>query len=419
MLDRKTAPLAEAISKPNFPKPEIVTLPKGIEVVTLRQPSQPVIMIDIVLATGRWQEASPGISYFVAKMLTEGTNKKSSAAIAEELDFHGSHLEITPTLDHVYIKLYCLKKFFETQVSLLFHLLEDSNFPEKQFDKLKTIRTQQIQQQHAKTNALCGLKFRESIYGSTHPYGHIITTEDVAQTSVADVRYFFQNAFFIQPKVFMAGAVDDFEVQLITKKMCNLPWTKAQAGGSIHAMKSENVLLDWENSVQSSIRFGGHTIPKTDQDIHNLKITNELLGGFFGSRLMKNIREEKGLTYGISSSIMHLAKGSYWVIGTDILKEKSSLAMEEIKKEIARLQNEPPSFEELELLRNYIQGKWLMNFDSCFNSMQLIMSNHLSGLSDRYWYEFISVLEKCTPEIISETAKKYYNLDQTTIAIVG
>ena len=419
MLDRKTAPLADAISKPNFPKPEIKNLPNGIEIVTLCQANQPVIMVDLVLATGRWQESTPGISYFVAKMLIEGTNKMRSAEIAEELDFHGSHLEITPTLDNVYIKLYCLKKFFETQISLLFHLLESSNFPEKEFEKLKNIRTQQIKQQHAKSNALCGLKFRESIYGSAHPYGQIINTEQVAQTSIGDVKYFFKNAFFIEPKVFMAGAVDDKEIDLISEKIARLPLSKARPGGSIHAVKSENVILDWENSVQSSIRFGGHSIPKRHKDIHNLKITNELLGGFFGSRLMKNIREEKGLTYGISSSIMHMNKSSYWVIGTDVLKDKSSLAIEEIKKEIILLQTEPPSVEELNTLKSYIQGKWLMTFDSCFNSMQLIMSNHLSGLSSQYWYDFISTLEKCTPETISETALTHYDLDQSTVAIVG
>ncbi len=376
-------------------------------------------MVDIVLSTGRWQESTPGISYFVAKMLTEGTSKMTSAEIAEELDFHGSHLEITPTLDHVYIKLYCLKKFFENQTALIFHLLSDANFPDKEFEKLKTIRTQQIKQQHAKTNAFAGLKFREAIYGDTHPYGQIIQTTDVSQTTVEDVKYFFKNSFFIDPKVFLAGHVEEAEINFVSEKVSALPITKAKPNGSITAAKNLDVQLDWANSVQSSIRFGGHTIPKTHEDIHNLKITNELFGGFFGSRLMKNIREEKGLTYGISSSIMHLDKGSYWTVGTDVLKEKSPLAIDEIKKEIMRLQNELPSEEEVNILKNYIQGKWLMSFDSSFNSMQLIMSNHLSGLTSQYWYDFIEALEKCTPETISATAQKYYNLEETTKVVVG
>ena len=419
MLDRKIAPIADIISKPNFPKNEIEKLANGIEIVVLRQSNQPVIMVDLVLATGRWQEATPGISYFVAKMLTEGTHKYTSAEIAEELDFHGSHLEINPTLDHVYIKLYCLKKFFDNQVSLLFHLLTASNFPDKEFEKLKTIRIQQIKQQHAKTNAFAGLKFRESIYGDTHPYGQIINTTDIKQTRIEDVRYFFKNAFFIEPKVFLAGAVDKEEIDTISNLFASLPIAQAKAHGTILAVENRDIFLNWENSVQSSIRIGGHTISKKHTDIHNLKITNELLGGFFGSRLMKNIREEKGLTYGISSSLMHLDKNSYWVIGTDVLKEKSEVALNEIKKEIVKLQNEEPSEEELAVLKSYIQGKWLMSFDSCFNSMQLIINNHLSGLTSKYWYDFLEALEKCTPETISITAQRYYNLEETTSAVVG
>jgi zinc protease len=419
MLDRKTAPAADKISQPNFPTSESLFTSNGIEIITLRQASQPVIMVDIVLETGRWQESTPGITYFVSKMLLEGTAKKSSAEIADELDFHGSHMEITPTLDYVYIKLYCLKKFFENQISLLFHLLTESNFPKKEFEKLKTIRIQQIRQQHVKTNAYCGLKFRESIYGSAHPYGQIIGEAEVTQTRVEDVKFFYENSFFISPKVFLAGAVDDNEINLIAEKLKTINIKLPKAAGSILSVKSNDVAIDWENSVQSSIRLGGHTIGKSHKDIHNLKITNELLGGFFGSRLMKNIREEKGLTYGISSSLTHMDKGSYWVIGTDVLKEKSRLAIDEIKKEIIRLQNEAPSQEELEVLKSYIQGKWLMSFDSCFNSMQLIMSNHLSGLNHQYWYDFIHALDACTPEIISATATKYFKLNESTETIVG
>ncbi|MEP0366793.1 MAG: pitrilysin family protein [Cyclobacteriaceae bacterium] len=419
MLDRTAAPPSDNIAKPNFPEAQIVSGAQGIDLVVLEQQAQPVIMLDIVIPVGRFSETVSGISYLAGKMLLEGTSKKSSAEIASEIDFHGSHLEITPTLDHLYIRLYCLKKFFSNQAKLVFELLADSIFPEKEFEKLKTIRSQQIKQQHAKTNAFAGLKFRETIFGSGHPYGKLVTLQDVNGTSLDQVKAFFSEQFKVRPTIFMAGAVGPEELSIVNDRLSKFEFIAPKKPTTPKLPGNETLNISWDNSVQSSIRFGSASINKSHADIHKLKITNELLGGFFGSRLMKNIREEKGLTYGISSSMVHLQHGSYWVIGTDVLKEKVNLALNEIRKEIENLQNTPPTFEELELLKNHLKGKWLMSFDSCFNSMQMITGNYLSGLTNQFWLDFMQTVDEISAEDISATLTKHFDPSGASSVVVG
>lgn len=418
-IDRTIAPLSDKISKPNFPKAEVHKLSQGIDLVILPQQDQPVILFDFVIPLGRHEESIPGSTFFASKMLLEGTATKSSADIANQLDYHGSHLEITPTLDHIYIRLYCLKRFFENQMALVFELIGDSIFPKNEFEKLKTIRVQQTKQQHAQTNAFAGLKFRETLLGKSHPYGEILGIDGIEKTQLDSVINFYKTRLFVKPTLFLAGAVEDEEISIIEKGLEAFDFRDPEIGKEVTIHTGAENKINWDNSVQSSIRFGGLTISKSNRDIHKLKIANELFGGFFGSRLMKNIREEKGLTYGISSNLVHLKNASYWVVGTDVLKEKTTLAIEEIKKEIAHLQNTPPSIEEVETLKNYIKGKWLMSFDSVFSSMNRITNNYLTGLTNQYWHDFINEVDNTTPEQISETMTKYFDAESAITVTVG
>ncbi|WP_258102564.1 pitrilysin family protein [Marinoscillum sp. MHG1-6] len=417
MLDRSVAPAAEKISKPNLPSPEIIPISEGMELVVLTQHDQPAIMLDLAFPVSRSTENNSTI-YLAAKMLMEGTREKSSAEIASFLDFHGSHLEIRPSLDHVHIRLYCLKKYFNSQLNLIVELLNESIYPERQFEKAKNIRTQQIKQQHAKTNAFASLKFREKVFGAQHPYGRISSVEEVVSTTHEEVLKFYQNGLLTQPSIFLAGDVSQNEIELLNGALKPLQFYNTANTSSNKTISSSGEHIIWENAVQCSLRMGGQIIDKNHPDIHLLHITNELLGGFFGSRLMKNIREEKGLTYGIHSSIVHLKDGSYWTIGTDVLKEKADLAVNEIKKEIQTLATTSPSEEELATLKSYLQGKWLMSFDNCFNSMQHIVQNNLAGLDQQYWIGFLNQLESCTAKDIRQTAAKYFNKDLIEV-IVG
>lgn len=418
ILDRTKAPEAHDIIFPIIPVTQEFRLSNGIDFTILNQGNQPVVLLEMVFPVGRGNEPVPGISYYVSKMLTEGTLRRTSEQIASVFDFYGSHLEISPTLDAVTIKLYTLNRFFPELAQVLLELIQDSIFPEKEFEVVKRIRVQQILQQHAKNNSFAGLKFREALFGDAHPYGEIITEEKAEQITIDDVRA-FGKAFSVKPEIFLAGLVTDKEIQVVTDTFGQAVFDhKLESNPSQKPPKGLDVDIVREDSTQASIRYGIHTISRRHPEVHKLKITNNLFGGFFGSRLMKNIREEKGLTYGIHSSLIHLQEASYWQVGTEVLRDKVDLVKEEIAKEIKQLQETPPSPNELHTVISYMKGKLLTTFDTPFNAIHTIKDVKLNGLGMDYFEDYRETLATITPEDICEMATKYFDSGNATSVTV-
>lgn len=410
MTDRTKAPNTHEITLPVIPAIQEVKLPNGVQSTLLNQGTQPVVLLEIVIPIGRHNEPIPGISYYLAKMLTEGTKARSSEEIASVFDFYGSHLEVSPTLDSIHIKLYTLTKFFQELSGILLELLQESIFPEREFEVVKNIRIQQILQQHARNNAYAGLKFRESLFGVDHPYGEIISVEKARKISIDDLRQ-FSGALLARPEIFLAGLVGDREIKILSDRFGQADFGYSLKAGTFQSAKGTSEKITREDSTQASIKHGDYTISRSHADTHKLKITNSLLGGFFGSRLMKNIREEKGLTYGIHSSVVHLKDASYWQVSTEVLRDKVELARTEITNEIVRLQDTPPSADELDTVLNYLKGKLLTTFDTPFNTMNVIKNVKLAGLDAGYFEAYQNTLLSISGEDISEMAAKYIDTE--------
>ncbi len=417
MLDRSVAPPAEAIHKPTFPDFKTYDLAHGANLYCINQGEQPVIMMELVIPIS--SHLGPEVSYFLCKMLMEGTRTKTSEEIAEALEYYGSHLEATPSFDHIFIRLYSLKRFFSIQLQLLEELLMESTLPESEFETTRSIRIQQLQQQQAKTSTVASQRFRLSLFGKEHFYGKIVLPEVTKELTLTEVKAYYETDFRVVPTVFLTGEVSGNEVSLVQGFISRLQFKNAATKMMDATYTTDLISVPWKNAVQTSIRLGGQSITRSHPDVHLLKIANDLFGGFFGSRLMKNIREEKGLTYGINSSITHLAGASYWTVSTDLLKEKADLAISEIQLELQKLINTPPSQEELETVINYSKGKFLMSFDSAFNSMSMVRGLILSGLDYTYWHAFLNSLGKVTPEQISDVLQKHFDREKFTVVKVG
>ncbi len=405
MLDRTLAPPSNQIQRPKFPVTDELFI-NDIPVVLLNQGNQPVTLFELVIPVGRWHEPKPGLSYFLFKMITEGTKNKSASEIASTFDFYGSHLEVTPTLDNVSIKLYSLNKFLPKVLPLLISLLSESIFPEREFVTLKQIRSQQIKQQLARNNVYASMKFREMLFGENHPYGFMLSPEAVDDISLDDV-VSFEDALLVRPRIFISGQIDELVLTAVSQALEDASFGKVLASSTHDLSASNRQTIVREDSTQASIRIGKLAIDKHHDDIHQLKITNTLLGGYFGSRLMKNIREEKGLTYGIHASIINLEKFSYWAISSEIQKSKIELAKTEILKEVERLANNEPGEKEMLMLKNYTRGKFLSSFDSPFSSHEMIKGLLLANLDTIYLQNFLDSLDRIQPNDISEMTKKH------------
>lgn len=416
MLDRSVAPQASAIVRPKLPQPDELSL-GNLPVTVLNQGNQPVVLFEMIVPVGWWEEPKPGLAYYLFKMLTEGTRQKSAEQIAAVFDYYGSHLEVTPTLDHVSIKLFALSGFLPELLGLMNEMLTEVSFPENEFETLRQIRQQQIRQQYARNNTFASMKFREMLFGKAHPYGIMMDEALAARISLDDLNE-HKNILLSTPHIFLTGNITEEVLTTVQDRMGQLEFTSPPSRNNNPISGVRQLSITREDSTQASIRSGHLTINRDHPDTHKLKIANTLLGGFFGSRLMKNIREEKGLTYGIHSSIMHLQHASYWHISSEVLRDKTELAQEEIKKEINLLRLYAPENQEFEMVKNYIKGKFLSSFDSPFSSHEMFKMLKLSQLTSEHFNDFLETLDSMQPGEVCEMANQYFHKEMTDLKVV-
>lgn len=417
MPDRTTAPPALAIRKPSFPVLAKHELSNGINVNIHNELLQELCLLELIVPIGKHEEDIPGINHYLFKLISEGTPTMNSEQIADAFEYCGGHLEIVPMLDYVSIKLYSLNRFFPRLVKLLAQLLSEANYPEAELDTAKQIRLQQYRQNMSRNQTLASIKFRECLFGESHPYGSVVSEDDILNVKREDLLS-RKGRLLAEPYILITGSVNDAILNALEESIGQLPVHSPDRTHptSIHACPEK--IID-RSGNQASIRLGSTSIDRRHKDIHCLKITNELFGGFFGSRLMKNIREEKGLTYGIHSSISHLQHASYFSISSEVLKEKSELVLEEIIKEAQHLQAKPPGEAEFRKLISYLKGKFLISNDSVFTTHTTIKNLHLAELGFDYLMAYYEHLDTITPEDISLMANRYIQPGQFVKVIVS
>jgi predicted Zn-dependent peptidase len=222
--------------------------------------------------------------------------------------------------------------------------------------------------------------------------------------------------------VFIAGKIHKDTISLLDKYLGQLPVNKlisSVMGSPVHSEANKKVFIEKRKAVQSAIRIGSPTINKLHADYHGLQITDTLLGGYFGSRLMKNIREEKGLTYGISSNINSLQLSGYKVIATEVGKKYTQKTLDEIYKEIKILQTEPVDRKELDVVRSFMTGELLRMFDGPFAVADSFRSAWEYGFDNTFYYKLAEKIKTIEPDEIMWMAKTYYNIDELYEVVVG
>lgn len=419
MLDRTIAPAAEKIESITIPEFSKRNLKNGVPVYFLNSGNQEVLKIEIILNSGVKYENVAGSSYLVSRLLTAGTTNKSASQIATELDYFGAFTETSSGFDHITISIYCLKKFLAPILALITDLLCNSIFPVEELQTTIRQKLNELSISDRKDSQVAAKKFRQNLFGLEHPYGQVLSAEDLNNISHDDVVDFYNSTFFNAPMVTVCGKVDTEVLDQIGESFEKFPVKNVDPKEGNIIQFNQKQIIDRPESVQSSIRIGCLTINKHHPDIHKLHITTSLLGGYFGSRLMKNIREDKGYTYGIGASIAHLQDASFLVISTDVVKKYTQNTVQEIENEIRILQNEPVDINELETLKNYLSGKFLSGLDTAFNIAGKFKAVKLHGLGYGYYNDFLKTLQEISPEEIQQTAKEYFNLDQMNSVIVG
>lgn len=419
MIDRSIAPSFTRSTNFELIKPEELTLPNGAKVFFVSGGTQAVIRVEIILKAGRWYESVWGASYFSSQLLSKGTSRKNSFEIAQIFDQYGAHFEISPGLDVVSISLYTLSKNLRPTLALVRELLEDSAFPEKELAQSTSIYLQNLKVNNEKTSFQASKLFRKKLFGDNHPYGKELEAEDVTELAAEQLKEHYAS-FGKDFTLIVSGKVDDANKQDIIETFRVLPYRmvseKQIAADTVNTLHER---ISKKGSLQSSIRMGRKAIARAHADYASVLFLNHILGGYFGSRLMRNIREDKGLSYGIYSSLHTLQHDNYTVIGADVNNENLDLTFEEIRKELKRLCTELIDAEELEIARNHFIGSLQAEITTPFAHADKIKNIFLFNLPQDYYQKMINTIDGIQSEELIAIAGKYFAEDSFIEVAVG
>ncbi|NDK57093.1 M16 family metallopeptidase [Pontibacter fetidus] len=423
MLDRTKAPDIQEIDAVSIQVAEVTHLSNGVKLHIIKSETQPVIRLDFVFKAGKVYENIKGASDLSAKMLFEGTKNYTAKEIAEKVAFYGASFDNTHGYDRSEFTLYCLSKYTTDLLPVVLDVLQNPVFPAEEFKILKKRNQQNLKIQRQKNNYLATHSFTKLIYGEDHPYVYGYEEGALDGLTLEDVKnFYFQNYSLSGLEIFACGAIDDNLENILIEEFSKIK-TPAEKPTTSHYVEASNTNKEAfdkvEESLQSSIRTG-MTFPHIlHPDFHKLTVLNEILGGYFGSRLMRNIREDKGYTYGIYSTISPKEKDSMFYIGTDVNYEVTENTLSEIKKEIQLLQRELVPNDELKTVQSYMIGKFLNNIATIFEQADKYKRIILYGLPKDYYSNYINTIKTIDAEEIQQLAIKYLNIDDLKTAVAG
>jgi len=423
MIDRTIEPKINEAAKPVIILPEAISLDNGLPVHILNAGTQEVTRLDFIFEAGLWHESKPLQSALSNAMMQEGSERYSGAQIAEIMDFRGSYIQFV--VDHHFgtISLISLNKHLPHLLPVIEDLIKHSSFEQHEFETLINRRKQRFLLENKKVKVLCQKKFSEVLFGNQHPYSQKVKKEDFQSISRDDL-YDFYTTFYRSGncRILATGNTDAQLAHLLNQHFGDNDWQGGKMvlpSFSIQSSDKKVHQVKKKDAIQSAIRVGCLMVKKDHPDFHGLQVLNTILGGYFSSRLMANIREEKGYTYGIGSSILSLSEAGYLVIATETDQTYVNDTISEIFAELNRLRDEPVSEQELKRVRQYLLGEFIRDFDGPFAQAHSFRSVADFGLDHRFHEQYYQTLMNITPEKLQTLAQQYFIESEFYTVVAG
>ena len=413
MLNRTVSPpIKNAVDLNLTLKPyEKIVLKNNAPVYAFNAGVEEVMMIEFVFYAGNCYEKQNIIASATNHLLKNGTSQKTAFQINEHFEYYGAYLNRVCYNETATLTLHCLSRHLSQLLPVVREILTDSIFPEQELGIFKQNSKQQLSVNLQKSDFVANRLIDKYLFGENHPYGKFSTDEAYNALQPKQLRDFY-NEHYINGKciLFAAGKLPgDFEEQLnnfFGDMKFNNPVQQPENIPTPEVQKKFRINNDTDG-VQGAIRIARPFPNRHHPDFKKAMILNTLFGGFFGSRLMDNIREEKGYTYGIHSYIQNHIQQTAWMISTEAGKDVCEATIEEVYKEMNLLREELVDEEELLLVKNYLMGGNLSDLDGPFQIINRWKNLILNELDENYFYESMNTIKKITAEELRELAGKY------------
>jgi predicted Zn-dependent peptidase len=423
-MNRAIAPEIKLIDTVHLPKYELIHLDNNVPVYIINEGEQEVVKIELMFKSGKWFEPKNLVADLTNRMLREGTTKHTAKQIADTFDFYGANINTGAGFETGGAVLYSLSREVTNILPLLFEVLTDSVFPEHEFETIITNRKQKLAVDMKKNDFIANRNFVNALYGQKHPYGRVTEPEHFSLISVQDLKDFFKKYYHAgNLTIIISGKFNDTLIKELNTTFGVKNWNGPKAEDNItYPVESSAELVhhvEKEESVQSAIAIGNLSINKTHPDFLKLSVLNTVFGGYFGSRLMSNIREEKGYTYGIYSSFVSYPHSGFLEIASEVGKPVREATMKEIEHEINVLRTEPVGEDELAVVKNYISGKILRSIDGPMKFSETLKGLIIYNQDTTYIQQFMKTVREVTAEELQALAVKYLDYSKMYKVTVG
>jgi zinc protease len=417
MPDRTKAPLIiDALDMKMALKPiSRYQLNNGVEVYAINAGEEEVLQLELVFAAGNSWEQQNIVAASTNHLLKNGTASRTAFDINEHFEYYGSYLNRHCYNETATLSLHTLRKHLPELLPVMAEMITSSTFPQTELDIFKQNSKQRLAVNLQKCDFVANRLIDAQLYGEQHPYGKYATMEAYDALN-REVLVDFFNHYYLYGKciIFVAGKLPPDIYEQLNRAFGNLPMTGYHPEAVEKDFDPEEKIANRTSrisndakGVQGAIRMARHFPNRHHPDFQKVGVLNNLFGGFFGSRLMDNIREDKGYTYGIHSYLQNHVEQSAWVVSTEAGRDVCEAAIKEVYHEMEQLRNEPVEDDELRLVKNYMLGSILGDLDGPFQIIGRWKNYILNGTNENYFYKALETIRQITAEEIQELANKY------------
>jgi zinc protease len=419
MINRTLAPTITAIHEISFTAPKIIPLNEQVNLFWMNEIYDETTRIELHFDAGtiRSEEKVAG---FVNSLLLSGTATKNSTTINNELDSLGVFTDIEVGQEIAIVSIYCLRKNAEKAFSIVLDAITNVSFHAHEIEDIVREKKQNFLIGSEKVSILARREFQASIFNNSAAYSRQLKLEDFENLTKETLNAFHKEHYLHGlVKVLVVSRLENDQIDTMVgelKKMCVTSPVKFE---NDFVNKKGRIAINKEGAMQTAIRIGMPLFNKKNPDFIDFQILQTILGDYFGSRLMSNIREDKGYTYGIGCGVSETYESGHFIIATEVGKEYVEATLNEIKYEIERLQKEEVDTEELTLVKNYLLGQLLKSADGPNAMTDLFIGAYNQGKDLTFYQDVINRINTITSEDLKLTAEKYIKWENLTIVTAG
>lgn len=414
MLNRLIAPaIKDAIEYQLELKPyQLFTLSNGVNVYAIDAGAEDVLQLELVFRAGNSFEQQNLIAATVNQLLKNGTSKRSAFEINEQFEYYGAYLNRNCYNETANISLHSLTKHLGNLLPLMRELVTETNFPQEELDIYRQNMKQRLEVNLKKCDFVANRLIDEYLFGIEHPYGRYSSAAAFDALERPSLVSFYER-YYVNGycDIFVAGKLPANLQQMLNEHFGDLNFNKTAAPDAAHtihaAIEKKYRIANDPTSVQGAVRIASPFPNRHHPDFTKVQVLNTLFGGYFGSRLMSNIREDKGYTYGIHSYLQGYMKDSAWMISTEAGAEVCEATVKEVYNEMENLRTQAVSEEELLLVKNYLIGSILGDLDGPFHIIGRWKNIILNNLPKDYFDSSIKTIKEITVKELQELANKY------------